>query len=310
MPRFDKWLTGVGQARVSAAARKALPSRLAAVEHYLKAAAHAPTSRIEPVHQLRVWCRRAAATFAIFEPVVPSKQFAWFQRKLKKIRRAAGEARDCDVLLERLKQEPRSATVQRLIQSLAKRRKAVRPALVELYESLGESGKLKRRTHKLLGKLAWRGADDEPAFDQWCPASLAPALDDFLSLAQRRTTAPAALHTLRISGKRLRYGLEIAAACYAPGVRKQLYRELSEFQERLGHVCDHRAAEQHFRELRSAADIAADRQFFQAVAKAERAHFTTTRAQFLQWWSAARQQAFVAHCQKFGLLPAVRPSGN
>jgi CHAD domain-containing protein len=310
MSRFDKWLTGVGKSCVSAAARKALRSRLKAVEHYLRAAAHSPASRIEPVHQLRVWCRRAASALKIFEPVVPRKKFKWFQRKLKKIRRAAGAARDCDVLLARLKQEPPSAAGERLAKALAKRRKSAKPPLVELHKSLGTSGKLKHKTEKLLDKLAWRGNDGEPQFAEWCPTSLAPVLSDFLRHAQRRITGPAALHALRISGKHLRYALELTAACYAPGVRERIYPELSEFQDRLGQVCDHLAAQQHFRELQSAADSADDRQFFQAVANNEQKLFETTRAQFLRWWSTSRKRAFAGRGAKFGLLPPTRQSSQ
>src|SRR5688572_24408829 len=107
MPRLKKWLTAVGpDVPVTRAARKALTSRLRAVEECLAEAAHVSgrsDGDIEAVHQLRIWTRRSAAALRLFKRVLPPRRAKWLKRKLRQIRRAAGEARDCDVLAEQLR---------------------------------------------------------------------------------------------------------------------------------------------------------------------------------------------------------------
>src|SRR5262245_59631201 len=106
MPRYEKWLTAVGpDAPVTRATRKALAMRLKAAEHYLKEAGQVSgksADDAEVVHQLRIWTRRAAAALRLFAEVLPRKTAKWLKRKLRAMRHTAGEARDCDVLADRL----------------------------------------------------------------------------------------------------------------------------------------------------------------------------------------------------------------
>ena len=292
MPRFEKWLTGVGgRVRLSVAARKALQGRLKAVEYFLRRVAEKNARGTEAVHQLRVWTRRSAAAVDLFREVLPKSKRRRLKRKLKKVRQAAGEVRDCDVLLARLAAEPASQAADRLKVSVRKRRKAARAPLEERADHLVGGGKLKRKTAKLLAAAAWRNEGQEPRFSKWRLARLAPLRDEFLRATNRRSLAPSALHELRIAGKRLRYALELVAGERCDPLRTRLYDELSDFQDRLGGVCDHISAERRFREMLAGATNPADREFYRSLVSSEKKRFEQSRRAFFRWWSAKRKRA-------------------
>ena len=51
-------------------------------------------SDIENVHRLRVSTRRAVAAIKLYRDWLPRKELRWMRKRLKKIRRAAGVARE------------------------------------------------------------------------------------------------------------------------------------------------------------------------------------------------------------------------
>src|SRR5438034_937550 len=105
MPRFEKWLVGVSaDSRTDEAAREAIRTRLDAVRHFLDEAV-AGRDEAEGVHQLRIWTRRASAALRLFKPALPNGRRQWLKKHLRRVRRAAGDVRDCDVHLERLEQQ-------------------------------------------------------------------------------------------------------------------------------------------------------------------------------------------------------------
>ena len=59
----------------------------------------------ERVHQLRVATRRAAAALDLYHDFVPRKSAKKMEARLKRIRRTAGDIRDCDMLLARFSSE-------------------------------------------------------------------------------------------------------------------------------------------------------------------------------------------------------------
>ena len=98
-----KWIEGIGpDGSVDDAARRSLEPRLTAVVHWLPLAAYLAEHDVEHVHRLRVSTRRAVAALKLYRDWLPRKQRRWVKKRLKKIRRAAGDARDLDVLAERL----------------------------------------------------------------------------------------------------------------------------------------------------------------------------------------------------------------
>jgi CHAD domain-containing protein len=57
------------------------------------------------------------------------------------------------------------------------------------------------------------------------------------------------LHQLRIAGKRLRYGIEIIAGCFAPALRDRIYPAVEEMQDILGLANDSQVARERLQEL-------------------------------------------------------------
>jgi len=293
---------------VPRAARKALKLRLRVVMELLGDAAKVTGKRdedAEAVHQLRIWSRRSAAALRLFGEVLPRRTAKWLKRKLKEIRRTAGEARDCDVLAERIDGgelpglEPTAAHLRR-------RRRRAEKEMAALHKSLVKSGKFERKADKLLEKLARRekqnrgrrkGKGKAPQFGPWCRAQLGPLCDDFLRAAEADLSRDAHLHALRIAGKRLRYALELSPAALPAGVHRRLYDELTDLQDRLGEVCDRIAAVGRLEDWQREAKGQA-RGRLQTSLQHERAQLATGRQRFLRWWSVKRRKSLAAQWRK------------
>src|SRR5690349_18746433 len=94
------------------AARVVLRVRLQPVFEQLPLAALEADKDIEHVHQLRVATRRAEAALRIFRSCLPGKTWRKARRHLRKVRRAAGAARDWDVFLAELCERSGKATAR------------------------------------------------------------------------------------------------------------------------------------------------------------------------------------------------------
>src|SRR5215216_5421763 len=131
-----KWIDGIGpETPVADAARRSLELRLAVVANALPLAAHLSEHDIEHVHRLRVATRRAAAALKLYRDWLPLKPARWIKKRLRQIRRAAGETRDLDVLIERLQREL-GARAAPIVQFFGKRRAALQPEIIDLAEDL------------------------------------------------------------------------------------------------------------------------------------------------------------------------------
>jgi CHAD domain-containing protein len=293
MARFEKWLTEVGpDAPVVRAARKALAVRLRAVEHYLQDAAQVSgngESDAESVHQLRIWTRRGAAALRLFAPVLPRRRAKWLKQTLRRIRRTAGEARDCDVLAERLESGEVPGLCHTVVHLRARRKDAERQ-LARLYRKLVRRGKLRRRGERLAKKARWRGDKPAETFGPWCREQLGTLYEAFFQLAEVDLSRDAALHQLRLAGKRLRYGLELSPAAFPAATHRRLYDELSGLQDRLGAVCDAIVAVGRLKEwLVPMKDQAVAKQLRSALRR-EQQVLTRRKAEFARWWTIRRRQ--------------------
>src|SRR5438874_1912100 len=93
-----KWIPGLtSDTPVVEAARLVLSVRLDVVGHFLPLATQHADDDVEHVHHLRVATRRTAAALRLFRDCLPAKRAKEARKRLKRIRRAAGEARDWDV---------------------------------------------------------------------------------------------------------------------------------------------------------------------------------------------------------------------
>jgi CHAD domain-containing protein len=218
-----KWIEGLTpEMGVAEAATAVLATRLDVVRHYLPLASEKPYDDPEYIHQLRVGTRRVGAALRVFADCLPGKQRRSLRRRLRAIRRAAGDARDWDVFLIGYAMGERSAAQAQLAQTAAQ----AGPKFME------ESAALPGLAHAPKAKSA-------PAtFGELATAQFGPLLAVFNSASAANPRDPSALHRLRIQGKRLRYALEIFAACFPPQFKVVLYAAVEQLQEILGSIQD------------------------------------------------------------------------
>lgn len=238
----EKWLVEILPGEpVSLGARLALASRLDGVLQYLPLAAERAGEDVEYVHQLRVATRRARAAVRVFESLLGRKQRRWLTRQLRQLRRAANDARDLDVLLQRLLELPPEIDLTgriELVGELAHRRRKAQQPLRAAYEQF-ELATFQRHMQRLGKSIRCREKGDEPSFAQAAQQSLRPLVDHFFQVASEDLTTPESLHQLRIAGKQVRYGLELLAAAFDSQLLESIYPEFQEAQGRLGLVNDY-----------------------------------------------------------------------
>jgi CHAD domain-containing protein len=260
------------------------------VMHFLGAALGG-TDEAEAVHQLRVWTRRADAALKLFRPAVPAAERKPLRKLLRKLRRSAGKVRDCDVHAERLKAEAEPPP-KRISKSLKQERRAARRKLQVLRRRLRKDDRLQSQAEKLLASIAWpkrHSTRAAPPFAPWCRLELAPLAARFFELAERDLRDDDTLHALRIAGKRLRYALELSAFALHARACRQLDKELSAVQDRLGEVRDRLAVVALMRGwLADSNKSKASRKLRKLVA-VERERLERARRSLLRWWTPARR---------------------
>jgi hypothetical protein len=102
MRHSKKWIDSGPEEPVWQIASRVLESRLERLWNFLGRAVREPASETENVHQLRVFTRRSTAALEIFEPWLPAQRGRKVRKRVSKVRKAAGAARDLDVLRLRL----------------------------------------------------------------------------------------------------------------------------------------------------------------------------------------------------------------
>ncbi|MBL8825914.1 MAG: CHAD domain-containing protein [Planctomycetaceae bacterium] len=244
MVQKRKWLDGVRlDDPVSSAARQALEQRLELVWHYLnRASDHAPEP--EDVHQLRVSVRRAMAVIEAYGDLLPGKRREWFAKKLKKIRKAANDSRDLEVLRRRVEEravnEPHEGwkhLLKRLKRLSDKAQRPIAAIAKRLYQRDFE-----KKIEQLIDRVGWRQEQlPEPEFAEAARQRLRQLAEPFFTAARSDLHQIETLHNVRIAGKRLRYAIEIFAGV-SPALRGEIYPRMEDLQERLGQINDHASA--------------------------------------------------------------------
>lgn len=281
-----KWIQGISpDTMVVDAARRSLEPRLAVVAHALPLAAYLADHDIEHVHRLRVATRRAGAAVKLYRDWLPQKTGQWFKKQLRRIRRAAGDARDLDVLIQRLHREagPQADEVAKF---LAAKRRAVQPRIVELADDLRKDDRFVRKAVRLFDKIRVPHGDREagvsPQFGEWAPPQLGKFRDAFVELVPKGTEDVATLHEFRIRAKALRYAIELLAPAFGDELRKEVYPEVEKLQERLGNITDHIAAIRLFAEWE--AYSAEHPRLGPSLLEREKAAEVQDLRDFHEWW--------------------------
>ena len=282
---------------VSLLAARAVDRRLKRVARLLPRAARHPERDVEYVHDLRVASRRAAATLRLFEPWLPQTASTKMQSRLDRIRRAAGPARDLDVIEERLSRlaaaggatAQLAAAIDRVRVHRARAQKPIRRS----YRKARKQKWLGRRARLLSEQVEWRGQGPEPRLRDWAGIALLPPLQRFVDRSFDDLTDPRALHRMRIAEKRVRYSLEVIGG--APdSPLDDVMPMLADLQKRLGEINDHQAACSLMLRWRDRSKDEGMREVFAHLAAFERWLGSYAHDKFLEWWTPAMRLDFHA----------------
>lgn len=278
----------------SQVARRTLRKRLDAVWTELQAAA-GERPDTDRVHRLRVATRRTLAAVDAFADLLPAKRRQWFAKQLRRLRRAAGEARDLDVLTDRLGHETAEphapgagrAARDRLVAMLARRQAASRAPIRQMRDTL-LAADWHGRTERLLDSVGMRGRDRP--FADFARRRVRPLVARFFARADRRLRSAEQIHRLRIEGKKLRYAMEIFAGVFPARERVRCEDALERLQETLGNFTDHAAAADRFRRWSRSDGIGMEQRTLVALHDVEAARASKARKAFAKWWSPARRR--------------------
>ena len=278
----------------SQVARRTLRKRLDAVWTELQAAA-GDRPDADRVHRLRVATRRTLAAVDAFADLLPAKRRDWFAKRLRGLRRAAGEARDLDVLTDRLGREvagPQSpvaglAARDRLVAMLARRQAASRGPIRQMRDAL-LAGDWHGRTERLLDRVGSRGRDRP--FADFARRRFRPLVARFFAAADHRLRSAAEMHRLRIEGKKLRYAMEIFACVFPVREGVRCADALERLQETLGDFTDHAAAADRLRRWARSAGIGMQHRTLVALHDVEADRADKARKAFAKWWRPARRR--------------------
>jgi CHAD domain-containing protein len=285
MPNRSKWVVQIRACdSVAKAAGVTLKSRLASVVHFLRLAADHADETPEHVHQLRVYTRRSLAALSMYSEVLAQNEAKWFRKRLRRIRKVAGEARDLDVFSQRYEKETGRDQAKFLRQVRKRRRKAQRP-IVKLNTQLILSGRFETHADRLLASIAWDGQSAEKPLDQWVQSKLAKVCAKFFDAIPLRPDNLKALHRFRVRGKELRYTMELSATLFPPEFRSSLYPLITQLQNRLGDVNDHAIAQQRLITWSKKAKSQRQADHLLRLISREREQLETSIERFTKWWN-------------------------
>lgn len=281
-----KWIEAPSaSAPATEVARLVLAARVAKIEELLPLAAEKYDEDVEYVHQLRTSCRRAAAALEAFRPLMGSKPKK-LRKLLSRFRKAAGPARDTDVLLERFQDQPDSnSNLDYVLARLRLEREDAQEALVQAAKK-SQTGKLNKALEQTLDSLGQgKGDVQQLSFVQFGRAALQAASQDVFQLTGVTQPTIAQLHQLRIAGKRLRYSIELFYGAFAAEMRTDVYPLVEDLQDRLGKLNDHATAQAMFQRWLDDLPPGERAAFLARLIVAEFDAAVEVRRDFLAWWT-------------------------
>jgi len=314
MRHSKKWIDSGPEEPVWQIASRVLQSRLERLWNYLGRAVCEPASETENVHQLRVFTRRSTAALEIFEPWLPAKRGSWVRKRVNKVRKAAGAARDLDVLQLRLQSRQEHAptsTTSPLLEYVRQRRREAQRPIVELHEHL-VARQFDRKLRKFIKRIgsARESTDRDQRFDDLAHHKLAEMVVPYLEAAGGEMNDPEALHAFRIQGKQVRYAMEIFAGAFDAEFRQDLYPLVAMLQDRLGTINDHATAETFFAAWREEVASQSLREALQSGIEDERRALTEARQDFLAWWAPWRRDDLRRRFGRYVQLDAPGDAGR
>lgn len=286
----EKWIPDVSPAdRTIDVAALTLERRLGALLYYLPLAAKRADDDTTYVHQLRIWARRSTAALVLYEDWLPRRRCAWLKKQLQRVRRAANDARDCDVLIEGLAKEPAGRWVKRWLESTLAERAEAQKLIVAVHKRLWREDRFPRRIDKFLERVRSRSEEkslsEVDRFGVWAPTRLRPLVERFLASVPVAQADEAALHQFRIRGKQLRYAVEILAGAFAEEFRTRLYPAVEALQDRLGAINDLATAKARLLQKIEAEDDAKAAAGWRRLLADEQRRLDQARREFWDWFT-------------------------
>ena len=232
--------------------------------------AHIATDPGEPegVHQMRVYSRRLRASLRAFDPVLPKPQKKTWAKRVKRITKSLGDARDADVqaiflekTLKKLNDDKARPGLERLLLRTQQQRRKCQPdveavvrdvldkhvldLMAESLRTLQVNDRLSPPPEVLsevsISETQTSTSPGEPAVYGHAMRSILEQLEKFLAYQPLPVHLHEAetLHQMRIAGKRLRYTIENFQPAYA-GRLDAAHKTLKKLQDDLGdiHDCD------------------------------------------------------------------------
>ncbi len=295
----SKWIAGISPNQpVCEVAGRVLDARLKAVCHALPLAAEKSDEDAEHVHQLRISVRRAVEAVRVFSGLMERAEVEALRNRLRRIRLAADEARNWDVMAERFCQG--GDFPAKILEQIQARRREVQRPIVAVYQQFTVDG-CEAKIEKLVQAVeSYRHGEGRRCFGRQAPQYLASVVKKFFKTAESDLSTDESLHALRICTKKLRYTMEIVALAFDSAFRRELYSQVTLFQDLLGTVNDHATAKTLFQDWRSKSESAEQRAFLEGLLLAEERANEDLRAAFLATWTpkvvAGLKRQFRACC--------------
>jgi CHAD domain-containing protein len=208
----------------------------------------------EPVHQARVASRRVRAALRMFADCFEPKKASGWQKRVRKLTRELGDARDKDVQIEFLEVSLGSLDerdrrlrpgVERLLLRWRQRRQVLQPEIMEMLNRLDEAGTLVEMYGEMeKGLFILRSREVQPGSPyvyQTAARHIRSGLDG-LAACGHSLDDPKDIrghHQMRIAAKKLRYTMEICRPAY-DGALEAFTDAAKRVQSLLGdiHDCD------------------------------------------------------------------------
>lgn len=302
-----KWIKGVrSDTPLAEAAERVLDVRLRAVERALPLAVSDGMAEPEGVHKLRVATRRAGAALTVFEDCVEPKAARRARKRLKKVRRAAGTARDADVheamfrdVLEHASSEEQRSILKQIVERLGEERLTGRDSIRTVFEDGGVE-RLAKARRRVLRRIEVGSVPDDahmPTMGEAARSALAEALGNVREQAQEELSDLDALHELRIRMKRLRYTMEIFEPCFDDSFKEEAYAQVESLQDHLGDVNDSSAIVERLERYLAEAGRGdwnlsdEDRARLEQLLERYRELLRQRHEKFLEWWQGAGAEA-------------------
>lgn len=242
-----------------------------------------PKERVEAIHQLRVSTRRAMAALVLFDEFFPPGHAQWYAKWLQKIRRAAGSARELDVMMHDLEVsgEVDVKTRSQLLKKLRKQRQQADQPIVDICQQLKGGKRLEKRWKKTSSRMLSVPRPYFP-FGEWAHGKLQQEITRFFSAHPEDMEDGDQLHEFRIASKHFRYALELLKPAFPKQRYAQVMPVMLRLQDRLGRINDHVTALQRLKRWPK------DKPRGRKAIRLEKKRLHQAIAEFGFWWTDKR----------------------